>query len=355
MIKPIFLAVSLLASGATAAYANTDTREFEVVDGGTWRNLGADPAYPSLEEAFADLENVLINRGYSAERAAFVANYVRTTDGRPCHLTNDDVLDWSRSGESGIRTNLDVEFRETGISDVNYSAPALCWEIPSEDENAETVEELVIPFVCFNTSMRTRQREVRTVTERIEVEVPVEPQPEECAILLYPIQVSWYARQFLYDNDSDRFASSECWTLIDGFEHLGGDTDGEYIVSELPAPCDNCDMRRYNRYLLREDGIDVGNLVTRTRHVARGGQMQALIIPISQIENYNTICVGPDPDRDHFSPVTVWPSDWRELDEYLQLDFSTSSRTRRIVVTTIFQIEPDMFEPIEPRGIVRRW
>lgn len=346
MIKPIFLAVSLLASGATAAYANTDTREFEVVDGGTWRNLGADPAYSSLEAAFADLENVLINRGHSTERAAFIANYVRTTPGRPCHLTNDDVLDWSRSGESGIRTNLDVQFRETGIDNVNYSAPALCWEIPSEDENTEIVEELVIPYVCFNTSMRTRRREIRTIREEVPVPAPPapEPQPEECAMILYPTPVDWYARQFLYSDDSDRFASSDCWMLIDGWEHMAEDSDGEPIVSELPAPCDDCVIRRYNRWLAREHDIDVGNLVTRTRYQVRGGSWQALMVPISQVANYNTICVGESTRRDDFAPVTVEPTDWRELSEYIRLDFSNN---RSIVVTTVVRIEPEDFEEAE--------
>jgi len=165
-------------------------------------------------------------------------------------------------------------------------------------------------------------------------EIPPAPQPEECAVITYPARLGWYARQFLYDSGgADRFAPSDCWMVIDGWEHLvDDDPETSPVVSELPAPCDNCHISRYERWLRSEHDVDVGNRVTRTRYQTRGGVVQALVVPISQIRNNNIVCIGRTRRSNDIAPVTVQPSDWRTLPEYFQVNLGNSGRS--VVITT---------------------
>ncbi len=282
VIRIIILAASLIFG--SAAHAQTP-----------WTNWGSAPYAFSQEEAFELLPEALVALGVPQElHSEFIDVVSENPDGEEIFLDPNDRLIAMMSGGANPHAMHDVPVaaipvNETGT--VVQAARARKWEI--EYEGVTYV--LILPEICFNWSYNTFEVEVR--------EVEVAPPPEECAIIVFPAQEGWVVRNFFLAEES-RLPASNCWALLDGVDHEDGAR-----ISSLPGRCDNCDLEPYLRWARREHGLR-GSPVNSAKYGAERGNVHAVIIPISQIENYNTICVGPDEQRQRYSPVTVEPSDW---------------------------------------------
>lgn len=331
MLRIIFLAVSLLVTGATA-HAETP-----------WTNWGSAPYATSQEEAFRLLPEALVALGIPEEIHEQFIEQVRTNpQGQEIFLDPSDRLIAMMTGGVNPHAMFDVPVAAIpvgGDARIVQAARARKWEY--EYEGVTYV--LILPEVCFNFSYMTHVVQVREVPVPTPVEVA--PPPEECAMIIFPAEEGWAVRNFFLSEQS-RLPTSNCWALLEGIDNEAGAR-----VSSLPGRCDQCNLEDYLRWARREHGLR-GSPVNSARYNAERGNLHAVIIPISQIENYNTICVGPDERRQRYSPVTVEPSDWdsstlRETPFVINL-----SQDNTIAVTHQFQIQPSYFEVLPRR---RTW
>ena len=318
----IVLVVSLILVGSTA-HAQT-----------SWTNWGSAPYASNQEEAFELLPVALVELGIPAElHQEFMDMVSEDPDGEEIFLDPNDRLAAMMSGGANPHAMFDVLVAAIPVNQsgsIVQAARARKWEIEYEG----VTYSLILPEICFNWSYLTYQVEVR------EVEVQVSAPPEECAILVFPAEEGWVVRNFFL-SEENRLPASGCWALLEGLDNEDGAR-----ISALPAPCDRCDFEPYLRWARREHGVR-GNPVSRVMYEAERGRIHAVIIPLSQMGNYNTVCVGPDERRSYYSPVTVEPTDWSQRETPFQIDMPQG---RTILVTHQFNIGAENFEPLPRRN-----
>ena len=329
MIRIIISIVAIMIFGSTMAHAETP-----------WVNWGSAPYAQNQTEAERLLPRALADLGIPVEFHSEFISLVSTTPGEEIFLDPGDRLIAMMSGGVNPHAMMDVPVAAIPVNksgSVVQAAKARKWEIRRD----EIVHVLILPEICFNWSYMVRVVEIERVPFEVKVEVPAElPPPEECAMIVFPAPVGWHVRQFLLAEDTDRLPISDCYATIDGL-----DLDQAHI-SHQPSPCDTCDLTRYLRWA-RKHGVR-GQPINRIRYESKYGSLHAMLIPVSQADNFNVICIDKDADRHVLAPVTVEPSDWKLLDVPALLKLSGR---RDIVITKRFDIAATDFGP----ATSRRW